>query len=376
MTFSFKYIIFVKHPNKRKMEDDQLEMGMFDNLELNYDGNFPSFEDEQEEHTEENENENINNPIEDNSPEEVDSGQEDDSNEGNDYEDDSSSSSNIFPSLASVLHEQGLLPSLNIEETPIKSVDDFVGAFKKELELQTQTKLDEYIANIDVNNIAQSRQIINDLNNLSEDNLRDDVNLAKEIIFNDYMNQGLDQNKAIRLLNRIVDSGEDAIIEDALESLESLKEFEGRRIEEEKVQYQKQLEANKEAQIKFEDDLKKVVFEKKDLINGYKPTKALQDKVYKTINDIVGKSPEGAFENKFMRERRMNPMEFEARMYFFYELTNGFTDYSKLTTSAKTSAVKDLEKVARQNIARDNGTPLWAKDPNSYGGNFGSELNF
>ena len=121
--------------------------------------------------------------------------------------------------------------------------------------------------------------------------------------------------------------------------------------------------------------MKKTIYESKDLIAGLKPNKALQDKVYKSINDIVGKSPDGTFENKFMKERRENPLEFEIRMYHFYELTNGFKDLSKISTTAKSSAVKDLEKIARQTKLKDNGTPLWQQDSNTYSNFSGHVLN-
>lgn len=356
------------------MEEDNLEMGMFDNLELNFEGGLPSYEDTENEDTtdDDQENENINDAAEDEDPGEV--GSEDDLDEDSNDDEDASSSSNLFSSLANVLHEQGLLPSLDINNTKIESVDDFTEAFKKELDIQAAVKLEEYLSNIDVQSIAQSQQMISNLESINETHLAENIELAKNIIYQDYLNQGLDDKKAVRLLNRLIDLGDDAIIEDATESLGSLKEFENRKIAREKEAYQERIQQQKEAADKFDADIKKIVFEKTDLINGFKPTKALQEKVYKSINEIVGKSPDGEFENKFMRDRRMNPLEFESRMYFFYELTNGFQDYSKLTSSAKSSAVKDLEKVARKTTIKDNGTPLWAQDSQSYD-NIGPILN-
>lgn len=364
------------------MEEEKLEMGMFgQDFELNFDFDNPNpfIQENENEEDDDLENEdplkNTNDTIEDEDPEEVDS-EDDDPVEGDDdeNEDDSSSSSNLFSSLANVLHEQGLLPSLDLKSEKIENVEDFTNAFRKELDVQAQLKLDDYIANMDLEAVARSNQNLQNLNTITEDYLKENIEVAKNIIYNDYLNQGLDEQKASKLLNRIVRDGEEAILEESLDSLESLKAFEQRSVELEKENYQKQMEENAAAQLKFEEDLKKVIFDKQDLITGFKPTKALSDKVYKTINDIVGKAPDGQLENKFMRDRRMNPMEFEARMYYFYELTNGFTDYSKLTTKAKSSAIKDLEKAARKQTTKDNGIPLWSQDANSYGA-FGSELN-
>jgi len=360
------------------MEDDnELGMGLFEgNQELNF--NFALPEDNDTDEQEENDNNtNVedttlenNNHVEDNSSEEVD--EEDVEDEGSEG---SESSSNLYSSLAAFVHEQGLLPSLDIDLKDIKSADDFASVFNKELDIQAELRLNDYLANLDLNKIGIAKKDIQDLNTINSDSLKNDIDLAKRIIYNDYLNQGLDEKKANRMLNRLIDLGEDAILEDAEESLESLKEFKNREIEKETNSYKERLEAEKVNQAKLDEQMKKTIYESKDLISGLKPNKALQDKVYKSINDIVGKSPDGTFENKFMKERRENPLEFEIRMYHFYELTNGFKDLSKISTTAKSSAVKDLEKIARQTKLKDNGVPLWQQDANTYDNFAGHVLN-
>ncbi len=359
------------------MEDDnELGMGLFEgNQELNF--NFAIPEDDNTDEEENDDNTNVddtalenNNHVEDDSSEEVD--EEDVEDEGGDGDE---SSSNLYSSLAAFVHEQGLLPSLDIDLKEIKSADDFASVFNKELDIQAELRLNDYLANLDLNKIGIAKKDIQDLSTINSDLLKNDIDLAKRIIYDDYLNQGLDEKKANRMLNRLIDLGDDAILEDAEESLESLKEFKAREIERETQSYKERLEADKIQQAKLDEQMKKTIYESKDLISGLKPNKALQDKVYKSINDIVGKSPDGTFENKFMKERRENPLEFEIRMYHFYELTNGFKDLSKISTTAKSSAVKDLEKIARQTKLKDNGTPLWQQDSNTYSNFSGHVLN-
>jgi hypothetical protein len=359
------------------MEDDnELGMGLFEgNQELNF--NFALPDDDNTEEEENDDNINVddttlenNNRVEDDSSEEVD--EEDVEDEGGD---DGESSSNLYSSLAAFVHEQGLLPSLNIDLKDIKTADDFASVFNKELDIQADLRLNDYLANLDLNKIGVAKKDIQDLNTINTDSLKNDIDLAKRIIYDDYLNQGLDEKKANRMLNRLIDLGEDAILEDAEESLESLKEFKNREIEKETNSYKERLEADKIEQSRLDEQMKKTIYESKDLISGLKPNKSLQDKVYKSINDIVGKSPSGDFENKFMKERRENPLEFEIRMYHFYELTNGFKDLSKISTNAKSSAVKDLEQIARKTKLKDNGTPLWAQDENTYSNVQGHVLN-
>ena len=359
------------------MEDDnELGMGLFEgNQELNF--NFAIPEDDNTDEEENTDNIDVedttlenNNHVEDDSSEEVD--EEDVEDEGGDG---GESSSNLYSSLAAFVHEQGLLPSLDIDLKDIKSAEDFANVFNKELDIQAELRVNNYLANLDLDKIGYAKKEINDLNSLNVDILREDIDLAKRIIYDDYINQGLDEKKANRMLNRLIDLGEDAILEDAEESLQSLKEFKNREIEKETQSYKKRLETERVEQAKLDEQMKKTIYESKDLISGLKPNKSLQDKVYKSINDIVGKSPDGVFENKFMRERRANPLEFEIRMYHFYELTNGFKDLSKISTNAKSSAVKDLEQIARKTKLKDNGTPLWAQDSNTYDNISGHVLN-
>lgn len=359
------------------MEDDnELGMGLFEgNQELNFNFALPEDDNTNEEENDENidvedttlEN---NNHVEDDSSEEVDEDDvEDEGGEG------SESSSNLYSSLAAFVHEQGLLPSLDIDLKDIKSADDFANVFNKELDIQAELRLKGYLANLDLNKISFAKKEIQDLSSINSDILKTDIDLAKRIIYDDYLNQGLDEKKINRMLNRLIDLGDDAILEDAEESLESLKEFKIREIEKETNSYKERLETEKIEQSRLNEQMKKTIYESKDLISGLKPNKSLQDKVYKSINDIVGKSPDGTFENKFMKERRENPLEFEIRMYHFYELTNGFKDLSKISTNAKSSAVKDLEKIARQTKLKDNGTPLWQQDGNTYDNISGHILN-
>lgn len=360
------------------MEDDnELGMGLFEgNQELNFNFALPDDDHIEEEENDENIDvessilENNDNHVEDDSSEEVD--EEDVEDEGSEG---SESSSNLYSSLAAFVHEQGLLPSLDIDLKDIKSADDFANVFNKELDIQAELRLNDYLANLDLDKIGSVKRDIQDLNTINTDLLKEDIDLAKRIIYDDYINQGLDEKKATRMLNRLIDLGEDAILEDAEESLQSLKEFKNREIERETQSYKEKLEADKIQQAQLDEQMKKTIYESKDLISGLKPNKSLQDKVYKSINDIVGKSPDGTFENKFMKERRENPLEFEIRMYHFYELTNGFKDLSKISTNAKSSAVKDLEQIARKTKLKDNGTPLWAQDENTYSNFSGHVLN-
>lgn len=295
--------------------------------------------------------------------------EQEDRDEGDNSEEDEASSSNLYSSIAGVLQEQGLLPSLNLESDKVESIDDFVNIFKREADSIAQSKVDEIINNLDLEKIASHKININNLSEITNDMLANDINMAKRLIREDYINQGFDQAKVDRLVNRLSTLGDDAILEDAAESLSSLKAFNARKIEEERDAYQAFLEKQAKELEESDARIKKHIYEKDDLIDGLKPTKAMRDSVYKSITEVVGKDPQGNLENQFMKDRRENPVEFETRMYYMYTLTNGFKDFSKLIAPAKSSAISELEKAFKKSRqSSDNGLPAWAQDPDSYGG--------
>jgi len=211
---------------------------------------------------------------------------------------------------------------------------------------------------------------------MTEDYLKDNLETAKDIILRDYINQGLSEDRARKMLRKTIDLGEDVIVEEALESKESLKVFESKqaalelqRVEQDKINQAKEQE-------KIDNYIKQFIFDSKEVIKGIPNTKAISDKVFKTMTEVVAKNPQtGELENKFMNDRSKNPIEFDTKMYYLYELTNGFSDLSKIKTVATSSATKNLEKAIRKVKFEDNGTPGYLTDPASYtGGNFGSEL--
>lgn len=373
--------------------EEEFEMGLFDSdseVQLNFDTTKPfeieglnEVEDTQDQEQEEEINtdgeesseEIENNLDEEETPEEVD--EEEDQDEGDDDD-----SPNLYSSFASVLNQQGLLPSLDLDNAKIESIDDLTEAFKGEINNQVKDYLVNKIGEkgyealekgISLVEYQEHQDSLSTLDQISEDALSTDSQLSLKVIYQDYINQGIDSKRASRLVNTIKQSGEDAILEEAKISLTSLKETEALRIE----NLQKERESKKQEELKLQEkidnDLKNSIYSKKEFIEGIPATKAIQDKVYKSITNIVGKSPNGILENKLMKDRRENTIEFDTKLYYLYEITNGFKDFSKVNRKQTSKAVSNLEKELRRNRFEDSGTPDYLTDKQSYDG-LGSEL--
>lgn len=372
--------------------NENLDMSLFDNsdsLELNLGGspfdlenennNPPVSKDGDKPTDDDGDNKNIN-PNEGTDPEKVVEDGLD--KEGDDTDD---NSPNIYSPLASVLNEQGLLPSLdNIED--IKDADSLATAFKAEINNQYKSYIidklgeDGYDAlekGVSLSDYQQYQDNNLVLDSIDVDKLSENLELSKNIILQDYIAQGLSEDRAHRILSKTIELGEEAIIEDAQQSLVSLKEHQSVKLERIKAENALKIEKDRLHQDKIDNDLKNSIYNAKEIIKDIKLNKTIQDNLYNSITKIVSKNPEnGILENEVMRARRENPIDFDVKLHYFWNLTNGFKDFSKLTTKSTSNAVNQLEDVLRRTKSNDNnGQPGFMNDPSSYGG-FGDEIVF
>lgn len=370
------------------MEENLMSMFDSDNLELNM---TPIPEMDEEENTEddaaangeesleaEESEENID-PAEDDSSERVGEGEGEE--EGEESSEDGISPT-LYSSFASVLNEQGLLPSLDLQGNKIETIDDLAAAFKGEISNQVKQYLLDKVGEqgyealekgISLAEYQTHQDNVQTLDTITEEVLENDLDLAKKIIYQDYISQGLSQDRAARILKKSVELGNEQILEDARTSLESLKEVESIRLSKLQEERAAQAEEQAKAQERIDNDLKNSIYNSKEFIPGMKLNKAIQDQVYQSITKVVGKSPTGVPENQLMRERRENPIEFDSKLYYLYELTKGFKDFSKILNKSESSAVSKLESDLRKTKFQSDGTPSYLSDPESYGG-IGTEL--
>lgn len=376
--------------------DENLGMGLFDSpeeIELNFaDLGIVPDEDEENEDIDTPELDEDGNPVSDPTGEEEETDEDvdpeevvgDEETDEGDEDAEGDDSPNIYSSFAAALNEKGLLPSLDsLEDMKIDSVDDLATVFKSEIETQVKSTLVDKIGEkgyealekgITLAEYQQYEDNVTTLDGITEDTLEEDIELSKKVIYQDYLAQGLNEARALRLLNKSIDAGDESILEDAKESLVSLRASEDKRLEQLTASREAAKQAEIEEQEKIDNDLKSAIYNTPEIIKGIKVNKTIQDKVYKSINTIVGKSPSGIMENQLMKDRRENPVDFDSKLYYLYELTKGFKDFSKLVSKSESKAVNKLEKALKgARFDTGSGKPAYMTDPNSYGG-IGSEI--
>lgn len=375
------------------MYDDNIGMDLFgeQSLEVNFDelSTFQENSEEQEDSEENNDNniddsqesDDTNNQSEDQDSDSESVAEEDDQDEGSEGND----SPNLFSSVANVLKEQGLLPSLDIAENKIESVEDLANAMKAEAESLAKSTIIEKIGEegyeyinkgISVDEYNAYKTTVDVLNTITEDSLSEDIELGKKVIYQDYINNGISETKASKLIDRLSELGDDSILEDAKESLVNVKNFNKAELDNKAADIAAQNALIEKQQEEVEKQLKKSVYDTKELIKGQTINKVFQDKVYNSMTKIVGKSPDGNSENALMRQRREDPVDFDTKLYYVYELTKGFKDFSKFTASAKSSAIQDMERALQNNSINNSDVPNFLQDNESYSDGLGAEINF
>lgn len=375
------------------MDDDNIGMDLFgeQSLEVNFDGlNNPQEDVEDQDGSDENNDDNIGDSQESDNTNNQGESQDSDSEsvaEGDDQDEGSegNDSPNLFSSVATVLQEQGLLPSLDIAENKIESVEDLANAMKVEAENLAKSTIIEKIGEegyeyinkgITVDEYNAYKTTADALNTITEDSLSQDMELSKKVIYQDYINSGISEAKATKLIDRLSELGDDSILEDAKESLINVKNFNKAELDNQAAEIASQNALIEKQQQEVEKQLKKSVYDTKELIKGQAINKVFQDKVYDSMTKIVGKSPDGNPENALMKQRREDPVDFDTKLYYVYELTKGFKDFSKFTASAKSSAIQDMERALQNNSINSSETPGFLQDNESYSDGLGAELNF
>ena len=295
------------------------------------------------------------------------------------------SSPNLFKSVATLLNEEGVFPSLD-ETKEINTAEDFVKVFNSEIETKVKdtliSKLGEkgYKAlesGLSVEQLSDYNADKKVLESIDEDSIKENVELAKQLVYQDYINQGLKQEVASKLLSRLVETGEESLISDAIESLENIKEFnEAQFLEKQRIENEKILKEEKDKEI-LNQKLKDSIYNFESFIEGEKINPSLKDRVFETMTKVVSRDTKGNPENKLMKHRRENSVEFDTKLYYLYEISNGFKDFSKLVSSTKSKTIKDLEKVIRNNSFSqyNDSSPDYQIDKDSYEGFKGDELN-
>lgn len=315
--------------------------------------------------------EEIGNPFEDDdTPESVGDGN---NKEGSEVQTPKSSSShNNFSSIASTLKELGTFEDLSDEDIlNIKDAQGLIDAIEKQVKNsfdERQKRIDDALnGGIPPSVINQYENVINNLEAISEDHVKNEddngVQLRKNLIYQDYLNRGYSKERAEKEVNKSFNAGTD--IEDAMDALESNKQFYISQYNNLVSENNSKLEAEKQARTKQAEALKTSILDDDNTFKDLSVDKSTRKKIYDSITKPIYRDPETKQQYTAIQKYALdNPADFQKYLGLVFTLTNGFKDFQGLVKGPAKKVVKDKVKQLEETI---NNSKVVGGNPNFFG---------
>lgn len=261
----------------------------------------------------------------------------------------------LLHSFTSALVESGVLSGVDLSKVKVKDVAALNELIKEQIKKQELAGLDEkqkaYLEAIragvpheeavpSVNNIAY-------LESITENTIEENAELRKNLIYRSFIAKGFDEQKALKYTERSIQLEED--IADAIEAKAILLDNEKAALNAKKEALKQQEEAAKKEESKVIEDLRKRVLDTdKEIIPGFKPTQQIAEKVFKSMTEAIATTEDGRPLNAVMKARMDNPIEFEHKLHYLFQITDGFKDFSYFKRVSKSKAVEEFEANLRK----------------------------
>ena len=271
-------------------------------------------------------------------------------------------SPNFYSSIAKALKDEGIFPDLD-DDDEVKDADDFKDLIQKRIDdglNEAQKRINEALGSgMEPNRIRLYEETLNSLQNTTEEMISAEdeqgENIRKQLIYQDFINRGYSQQRAEKEVNKSINAGTD--IDDALEALESNKQFF-------REQYNKEMQGLKDKQKAYEDQVKKEMDSvTKSIMNDSKIfgdvqiDKRTRQKIVDNLFKLSETDKEtGQKMTSLQKYQKENKEEFFKNLGIIFTLTNGFKDLSGLLKGKVKKEVnkglRELEHTLRGNSSK------------------------
>ena len=306
---------------------------------------------------------------------EPDEGDEDSTKGTDDNEDPSShdntkSKDSFLTPYAKLLMDEGVLQDFELEkfdgtadglvEAFRQQVNKHVEDYKQTLDPRVKWLQDHVEAGVPLETLLNIDKERVQLSQITPEVLSGDKDLQKNIV-KQYLKattNGWSDAKIQKEVDRLDDLGE--LETEANESFEMLKQHNLQQEQQLVAQAQAERERMIQEQQKTLDTFKKNLDETKEIIPGIQVTPLIKDRIFKTLTTPVAQDAQGNPLNAIAKARAENPLEFEMKLAYLFELTKGFSDWTPLGKTGKKNAIKEFEEAARR---LDYNTPASGSEP-------------
>lgn len=263
--------------------------------------------------------------------------------------------------FASALAEEGVI-SLP-EGKDVKSYNDLVAAIQEEIKKNEFAGLNEkqkdYLnalsKGVSHDEYLKLSSKIEAVENITAESLKENEDLQKQLLVEDYISRGYSKEKAENLSQRSIDLN--TLYEDSLESLNNKKES----VKKEKEQTEKQrladIENQKKQIVEIQEKIKKTVFdETAEVIPGIKFNKKVANEVYDALTKPAGYDENQQPITRAQKVRSEDPIKFEHTLNTLLVLTKNFTDFGAFKTENNSKKAKEfVDKLTTSSSAQARG---------------------
>lgn len=198
---------------------------------------------------------------------------------------------------------------------------------------------------------------------ITEDSLKDNIELQKEVVRRYYEETTtLSEDRIDNLIKRLETLDELDI--ESVTNLGELKSILQEKEEQERLTVQQQQEYIRKENEKFVQTFNKSLEETKEIIPGIKMSSLIKDRVKRTLMTPVAVNPHtGEPMNKIAQARAENPIDFEIKLAYLFEVTKGFTDMTSLAASGKKKTLEEFEKAVQSiDTTKQTYKPQYSKE--------------
>lgn len=274
------------------------------------------------------------------------------------------SPNNFYSSIAHALREDGILSVLQ-EGVEINSPEEFANLMREQVKTmydESQNRISEALElGISPDVIREHEKALSVLNSIDETSLSDEgekgVNIRKNLIYQDYINRGLSQERALREVEKSFKSGTD--IDDAKEALNSNIEFYtqsyNNTLEERKREKEEQEAYNE----KLFSDIDNNISQSRNILGGIEVPESYRNRAREVLFRQSYKDKEtGEYLTELQAYQKHNYPEFLKNVAILYALTDGFKNTGNLikgkVNKEVRSSIANLENTIN-NTSRDTG---------------------
>ncbi len=312
-------------------------------------------------------------------------GSSDSSNEKMQEPSESEGSSSFYNTIAQAMKSDGLLHDLegaSIDD--IKTPEEFSEFMEKYINSKfedKQRRVNEALGlSIEPSEVKKYEQAINYLDSITDANIKDESEqgetLRKRLIYNDLINHGVKPETAERRIAASFKAGDD--IEDALEALQSAKEYYKEGYDDLIAEAREAEKTAKEATQKQAELLRTEMLSADSYLGNLTLDKKVKQQAYDNISKPIYRDPKtGEQLTAIQKYERENKQEFLKNIAMVYTLTDGFKTLDKLVkpevNKAVNKGIKNLQSALNNTSRNSNGdlkfVTNYKSDPNSYSGN-------